>query len=554
MQNKTIRLLCSLVFFASVGLSALNAAEVPKTPFSRGVNLSGWFEVDSPRAIQFTRYAKRDFAELKALGCDVIRLPINLKAMTSGAPDYRIDPLFLSFLDEAVSWAEELGIHIIVDNHTFNPNIPTERDIEKILLAEWKQLAARYRDRSDFVLYEVLNEPHGIDCARWAKIQGRVVAAIREIDPRHAIIVGSANFNSYRDLTDLPKYPHDNIIYTFHFYDPMVFTHQGAVWLKPSMESLVGVPFPYDQERMPMVPKKLQGTWIDYDLRGYSAIATPEKIETLLDGPARFARERNVPVFCGEFGVHMPGSPADDRVVWHRLVREALEKRGLSWALWDVYGIFGIFKTPLGGSVESDLNVPLVEALGLKAPPQRNRAPAPVSGRLSIFSDYPGEGILLGQYANGGSADFYAVDAPETGKYVLRWGGCDRYGSVYFNFQRPLDLSALARDGYALVFSARVDKPGAAVELRFRDTNNPPIEKPWRMCVRVDDANLPADGAWHRVRIPLSEMRETGAWIGEWIDGSGLFSWSRVAAFEIVAEHQALKGITYSFDDIAIEK
>lgn len=303
-----------------------------------------------------------------------------------------------------------------------------------------------------------------------------------------------------------------------------------------------------------MVPKTLKGTWIDFDLGNYSNAATPERIAALLDGPARFARERNVPVFCGEFGVHMPGSPADDRVVWHRLVREALEKRGISWTLWDVYGIFGIFRTPLGGSVESDLNVPLVEALGLKAPPQRPRAQAKPAGPVTIFSDYPGEGILMGQYANGGSADFYAVDAPETGKFVIRWGGCDRYGSVYFNFQRPQDLSALARDGYALVFKARVDTPGSSIELRFRDTNVPPIDKPWRMCVRLDAVTLPADGAWHRVRIPLSEMRETGAWVGEWIGGSGLFSWSRVAAFEIVAEHQSLKGITYSFDDIAIEK
>lgn len=543
-----------LLIGAASSAGAAESAAIPATPFTRGINLSGWFEVPSPRQIQFTRYTRKDFESLKALGCDVIRLPINLKAMTSGSPDYTLDPLFLSFLDEAIGWAEDLGIYIIVDNHTFDPAIPTESDVEKVLLKEWTQLAARYRDRSDFVVFEVLNEPHGIDVGKWAKIQGRVVAAIRAIDARHAIIVGSANFNNYRDLVSLPAYPEKNLIYTFHFYDPMVFTHQGAAWTAPSLATLSGVPFPPDSTRMPAVPAKLKGTWIENDLKAYSSIAAPERLEEALDIPARFAVERKVPVFCGELGVYIPNAPSSDRVAWHRLVRAAFEKRGFSWAIWDAYGSFGLFNSARGGSIEHDLNVPLVTALGMTAPVQTPFVQGPETKGIDIFRDYPGAGIVTWSYGAKGSADFYSTDAPSPRKYALRWGGCDRYGSVAFNFTRPLDLSTLAETGYALEFTARTDKPGSAIEIRFRNAVGAPGERPWRMSRTLDETLLPADGAWHRVRIPLSEMRETGAWDDAWFDPSGLFSWKRVSVLEFVAEGQALAGVEYSFADIAIAK
>ena len=554
-------LVAAMLFFFAVPLSAADGAssggdapygDVPRAPFSKGVNLSAWFEAASPSRVQFSKFTQKDFADLKALGCDVIRLPINLKAMTSGAPDYALDPLFLSFLDQAVGWAEDLGMYLIIDNHTFNFAVPTEGNVEAVLLKEWAQLAARYRDRSDFVVYEVLNEPHGIDCAKWAKIQGRVVAAIRAIDGRHAIIVGSANFNNYRDLTALPAYPDKNLIYTFHFYDPMVFTHQGADFTAPSLVGLSGVPFPPDAGRMPPVPARLRGTWFGESLAAYATQGSPERIGETLDGPARFARERKVPVFCGEFGVYMPNAPREDRVAWHRLVRTALERRGLSWAIWDAYGSFGLFDLPTGGRVDEDLNVPLVEVLGLSAPPQRPRRAGPETAAIEIYRDFPGEGISLGGENQKGVTDYYSAAAPASGKYALRWGGGERYSSVSFTFARARDLSELARKGFALEFTARTATPGAAFEIRFRDAATAPGEKPWRMSRTVDGSLLPADGAWHRVRIPLAEMRETGAWRDAWFEPKGEFSWERVGSLEIAAETQPLKGVDFYFDDIEI--
>ena len=121
-------------------------------PFHRGVNLTNWFQSSEPAQIQFTKYTRQDFINIKSLGCDVIRLPVNLHAMTSGAPDYSPDPLFLYMLDQVVDWAEELQMNLIIDNHSFDPAVSTDPEIRNILIPVWKNMAAHYKNKSRYIL------------------------------------------------------------------------------------------------------------------------------------------------------------------------------------------------------------------------------------------------------------------------------------------------------------------------------------------------------------------------------------------------------------------
>jgi endoglucanase len=94
-----------------------------ETLFTRGVNLTGWLQKPGPGQIQFTEFTRQDLVNIKSLGCDVIRLPINLHAMTRGGPDYTIDPLFFFFLDQIVTWAEELRINLAADGGTLQGQV-----------------------------------------------------------------------------------------------------------------------------------------------------------------------------------------------------------------------------------------------------------------------------------------------------------------------------------------------------------------------------------------------------------------------------------------------
>ncbi|MDR0289603.1 MAG: glycoside hydrolase family 5 protein [Treponema sp.] len=530
-------------------------ASVLRTPpFSRGVNFSEWFETYSAQGIPFTRYTEQDFIDVKSMGVDVIRLPVRMHSMTNGAPNFALDPLLLKFLDSAVNWAEKHELYLIIDNHSFDPVKPLEESVEGMLVSVWRQIAERYKNRSTYIVYEILNEPHGISDRSWGEIQGKAIQAIRRADsnPERWIIVGGTDYNSIGKLSTIPNYSDEYLIYTFHFYDPFLFTHQGASWSSPSMEPLAGVPFPYDSKRMPSVPSALRGTWIADSLRNYYRDADVKTLRATLDRTVAFSKTRNVPIFCGEFGVFIPNSPPADRIKWYELTADMLDKRGIARTSWDYFGGFGIFNVPGGGNFNADLNVGLLRAMGFTPPPQNTQPPQPLSGAFSLYDDYPARDNSAGYWGEEVDFSLYDTNAAD-GEYAIRWGNAEQYNIFWFGFRRNGDLSRLAEGGYSLEFKARANK-AASFDVRFVNPESSSTI-PWRMRYTVYEAVLPPDSRWHTIRIPLAEMREHGAWVNakqEWVQPRGEFNWSNVSQLEFVAEHGDLKGVSLWFDSIRI--
>lgn len=523
--------------------------------FNRGVNLTGWFQTSSAQQVQFTKYTKKDFQNIKSLGCDVVRLPINLFYMTNGSPDYTIDPLLYEFLDQAVNWAEELQMYLILDNHTNDDLASKNANLEAVLTKVWVQMAGHYKNRSNYVLYEILNEPNGtLTTASWSKIQQAAITAIRTVDTKHTIVVGGASYNSYTELAALPVYTDNNLIYTFHFYDPFMFTHQGATWASPSMASLANVPFPYNASTMPSTPSDLVGSWVGNALTNYKNDGTLVKVKSLIDMAAAFKTSRNVKVYCGEFGVYIPNSPNADRNYWYQEVRKYLEAKQIPWTTWDYQGGFGLFTKGSAELFDYNLNIPLVTALGLTAPTQQTYTLKADSVGFPIYTDYIGEKMLESSNASGGTISFYSTDKPNNGKYCLAWSGSGQYGTVGFNFSPDKDLSKLKTGNYALSFLVRGNAPGAKFHLRFTDTKTAvATDHPWRMNFAMDETTAQWDGKWHKVYLPLSRFTEGGSWDNaSWYNSAGLFDWQAIDRFEIVAEQASLAGKNFWFDNLQL--
>lgn len=542
-----------LTFLFCLTSAFLTAQTSTQPPFSRGVNLTDYFQKPSAGQISFSPRMREDLENLKFLGCDVVRLPINLHFMTSGAPEYTLDPLFLSFLDQTIDWAEELEMHLIIDNHTFDPAVDTHPDVEDALIKVWTQMARHYRDRSEYVYYEILNEPHGIDLKTWGEIQGRVIDSIRAMDKKHYIVVGAGNWNSYSALDSLPEYEDDKLIYTFHFYDPFLFTHQGASWSAPSMESLAGVPYPYDRRRMPRIPDDLKGTWIEANLSNYRNEGSIRKIQERLDIALRFQRERNVPVFCGEWGVLNLNSDPSDRVEWYRVVKEYMEEKNVAWTIWDYRGGFGIHKKEGNDLFDYDLNIPLVEALGFNVPPQKDSVNALISSGFILYDDYLRNQVIDGSYGPAGSVNYYSETPGMEGKYCIKWTGAEQYDVLRLDLQTNPDLSRLASGNYALVFRMKADISHGKIDVRFRNREDGDF-MPWRMGITLEGQNSSWDGQWHEVSIPLKDLQEKGAWKNAWFNPKGEFDWHRVDLLEFVAEHHDLGDRVFYIDDIRIEE
>jgi endoglucanase len=529
--------------------AVLNAA-----PFSRGINFSQWFETTNAQSIQFNRYIEQDFLNVKSIGADVIRLPIRMHSMTLGDPEYTLDPLLLKLLDTAVGWAEKHHLYIIIDNHSFDPVAPTDENIDRILLKVWAQIAARYKNHSKYIVYEILNEPHGISDSRWGEIQGMAIDTIRKIDATHAIIVGGTDYNSINKLSSIPEYSDPNLIYTFHFYDPFLFTHQGASWAEPSLAPLAGVPFPAEGRLIPQTPNALKGTWIEGALKNYKHDAAFSALAASLDKTVAFSRERNVPIFCGEFGVYMIQSPARDRVIWYEFVTGLLKRRNIARASWDYFGGFGIFNTQTGGDFTADVNVDLVRAMGFIPPPQRTRIQKPLSSDLHIYGDFPSHDLSVGYWGEGSVFSMYDTRAAD-GEYAIHWGNPNQYDAFWIEFHQNCDFSFFAADGYALEFMARAEKP-VSFDVRFVNPENA-SSIPWRMRYSINEKILPPDGKWHVIRIPLADMTEHGAWVSatqSWLGPQGEFSWKNVKQLDFVSEEGDMKNRDIWFDSIKIFK
>jgi endoglucanase len=532
-----------LVFISTAGA---------QTPFSRGVNLTGWFQAGSPGQIQFTKYSKEDFINIKELGCDVIRLPINLHSMTSGSPTYTLDRLYLQFLDSAVTWAEDLKLYLILDNHSFDPNVNTSPYIGDLLTKVWTQMAQHYKNRTDYIIYEILNEPHGIAASTWGIIQGQVINAIRTVDTEHAIMVGGVNYNSYSELQNIPVYADQNLIYTFHFYDPFMFTHQGATWNTPSMASLAGVPFPYNASEMPACPETLAGTWVESALNRYPSEGTVAYVKSLIDVAVEFRNTRNVKLFCGEFGVYIPNSDQDDRVYWYSVVSDYLEENGISWTTWDYQGGFGLFTKGSDQLFDHDLNVQLLQALGFKVPPQAPFVIRPDSVGFMVYTDFLGQHMNDASYGTG-ALNFYSSTLPNNDNYCTEWRNFSQYNAIAITSAPVKDMTRLLTEGYALDFMVRGNAPGIKFDVRFVDTKTDVADHPWRIGYTIDESVSAWDNRWHHVHIDLNALSERGSWDnGSWYNPEGKFDWARIDRFEISTEYTGTSGKVLWFDNIHI--
>lgn len=548
-----------------------------KAPFTKGVNLSQWFERESPDSVQFNLFTRETFYELKDMGIDIVRLPIHFENLSGEENNWTINEKIFSYLDQVVSWAEEVQTYIILDNHSFDPAVSTPDDIEKRLENIWRQVAARYKDRSRYVMYEILNEPHGISISRWGKIQGNIIKVIRSIDKTHTIIAGGAVWNDIESLFKLPEYKDDNIVYTFHFYDPYLFTHQGGAWT--DIGNIRGIPFPYRKGSMPATPRK-KNQYAAQLLANYKRDGNATAMEKALDRAAEFSAKRNAVVFCGEMGVYMTFADKNERVEWYRTTAALLNERNIPWTMWDYYGSFGLFNSAAGGFYPDDVNKPLAKAIGFSVPdhtgpaiqfaeennigfqwhtPDSELSWKAEGNRFLIHNSSPTpfrgirNGIKLEDGWNGGyvAAD---EDDGESGT-ALGWGKCGRYGRLGLSFIKPVDLSYPVAEGASLEFKIKRSGSTGRIQIRFE---NPETETsiPWRIGTDFNEADCPDDGKFHTIRIPLSGMTETGAWISsasEWKEGEpGKFNWRETASLFFTAEYDSMEQGAFLIKDIVI--
>ncbi|MGI9036512.1 MAG: glycoside hydrolase family 5 protein [Pyrinomonadaceae bacterium] len=287
------------------------------------------------------------FADIKKAGFKTVRIPIDFGAWASlDAPYHWENEAGLKTADSFVKWALANDLNVIIDLHhtEFDGKIKGATTTERIIWL-WREIAERYKNTNPKrVFFEIRNEPHDIKAEEWREQAEAIIKTIRAIAPNHTLIVGFHDWNSRAALINSKPFADSNIIYTFHYYDPFVFTHQGATWSAEGLAELRGVPFPYSKDEKIEIPASAKGKWVENQIKNYEQDSSAEKIFADLKAAKDWSVKYDVPIFVGEFGSYGKYPTTEDRCRHAATVYAALGKLNIPSAWWEWDSGFNMFE------------------------------------------------------------------------------------------------------------------------------------------------------------------------------------------------------------------
>ena len=212
--------------------------------FLRGINFSNYtWDMTHEELLSVRHHEREDYFRVAELGMNVVRFNLSTYHFEDRTQPYTYLEDGWDWLDQEIAWAKEVGVYLILNIH-FAPGMSADSEVDFWQTPEymdrtvevWRQIARRYRNEPTIAGYDLFNEPEPPDVATWDAFVDAMVAAIREEDSHHLLIL--EGIHSLNDGTGewLPvENPYvsvddDNYMYDFHFYLPFEFTHQKMEW------------------------------------------------------------------------------------------------------------------------------------------------------------------------------------------------------------------------------------------------------------------------------------------------------------------------------------
>jgi len=311
--------------------------------FDRGVNFGGWLsQCDHTKERYDNFITEKDFCDVKDLAFDHVRIPVDYELILND--DHTFNDNF-SYLDLAIDMCKKYSLNMVLDLHrtpgySFDPfhgekGFFENDQYQEIFFTIWEKFAERYGKYSDFLIFELLNEVTKKEYSeKWNEISLKCFKRIRKYAPDTRIILGGYYNNSLEAIKDLP-YPYDDkIIYTFHCYEPLLFTHQGAYWIETMDTSFrcdYKMPFSDYEKYSEKYLCQAHSSFKDFDPN-----ACPDEsfFESLLSEALTVAKDRNVPLYCGEFGV-IDRADKKEAAKWFSDFLNVLNKHNIGHSVWN---------------------------------------------------------------------------------------------------------------------------------------------------------------------------------------------------------------------------
>ena len=321
----------------------------------RGTNVSHWLSQSEARGeMRRLHIQEEDFARLKKLGFDFVRIPIDEVQFWDEQGNKL--PEAWTLLTNALDWARKYEIRAIVDlhiirSHYFNAvnegsgaanTLFTSEKAQQDLINLWYQLSDVLKGYSnDWVAYEFMNEPVADEHEQWNKLVAKVHKALRKVEPQRTLVIGSNRWQGYETMKYLRVPEGDkNLILSFHYYNPMILTHNHA-WWTPIGKYNGKIHYPgilvskedYDAAPDDLKPELKQYTEQVWDIN---------KIREDFKDAIAVAKEYGLQLFCGEWGIY----EKTDREMGYQWMKDMLtvfNEFNIAWTTWCYDADFGFW-------------------------------------------------------------------------------------------------------------------------------------------------------------------------------------------------------------------
>lgn len=345
----SILFLCLVAFYAcQPSTTETETPDFDEFTLHRGTNISHWLSQSERRGEERRKFFTQDDVNyLKGLGFDHLRIPVDEEQLFD--VDGNAEPEAFELLTHALDWCQQAGLRAIVDLHILRSHHFNED--EKPLWtnpAEQEKFMDFWRILSDslnhypigMLAYELMNEPVADNPDDWNQLVARATAVIREKEKDRFIVIGS-NLWQNADTFDALSVPENdpNILLSFHFYHPFLLSHYQASWT--DIANYEG-PVHYPGELVTAAEfdslPNTQKAYVEERMQPYNR----DSLENMMAKPIRVAKDLNLPLYCGEWGI-ITSAPSADRLRWYKDMVDIFEKNDIAYANWDYKsGSFGL--------------------------------------------------------------------------------------------------------------------------------------------------------------------------------------------------------------------
>jgi len=296
-----------------------------------GLNLGNTF--DAPFEGAWAPVAElKTFVDFKEAGFNHVRMPATWHNHTDINFPYDVNLERMDRTEQVVDWALAQGYVVIINMHHekwLKDNYSDVNNQERFD-AIWRQISARYKNKSARLIFEILNEPHGtsrnmtIDDVNDAN--ERILTIIRESNPTRNVVFSGSGWTAVEDLVATEVPDDDYLIGNFHSYDPHNFAGDCKItW----------------------------GTPADHDA-----------LETKYDEAKAWSVEHNIPVMVNEFGVakfdwQIPENicAQDQRLLYIQAHVTFATERGFAASYWDGPDSFAVYDRKKDAWAEDEKNI-----------------------------------------------------------------------------------------------------------------------------------------------------------------------------------------------------